>query len=86
MSAYLIEVDDTKLGVCHPTVVGPFATDQEAQAFAEKYHMGDSIRYGEAGYSACHIVSDGTCDYSPGSFAEEHDEECECQDATDLSL
>jgi len=58
MSAYLIEVDDTKQGVCYPTVVGPFANPEAAFEFAHKTAMGTAAEAGQGGYSAVHVVSD----------------------------
>ena len=72
MSAYLIEVDDTKRGVCYPTIVGPFPDSASASAFAEEMGMGEAAQNGQGGYSAVHVVSDGTCDYVPARYREEY--------------
>lgn len=68
MSAYLIEVDDTKEGVCYPTVVGPFANSESASAFAQMMNMGTAAQEGQGGYSAVHVISDETCDYTPERY------------------
>jgi hypothetical protein len=71
MSAYLIEVDDTKDGVISPPVIGPFPDTGAAEAFATKYRMGNAAESGQGGYSAYHIISDDACDYSPEKYAED---------------
>jgi len=75
VSAYLIEIDDTKRGVMSPTVVGPFKDEGAARAFAEEMQMGEAAQSGQGGYSAYHVISDATCDYSPERYREEHEEE-----------
>lgn len=70
MSAYLIEVDDTKRGVMYPTVVGPFPDVESATAFAEEMGMGLAAESGQGGYSAVHVIADETCDYMPDSYRE----------------
>jgi hypothetical protein len=70
MSAYLIEVDDTKQGVIYPTIVGPFSDAESAAAFADEFAMGTRAEAGQGGYSAVHVVSDGACDYTPERYRE----------------
>ncbi len=72
MSAYLIEVDDTKQGVCYPTVIGPFADEEEARRFAEVTALGTAAQGGQGGYSAAHIVSDDWCDFTPERYIEDY--------------
>lgn len=67
--AYLIEVADTKQGVCYPTVVGPFVDPAAAAAFAEELRMGDDAM-DQGGYSCAHVISDEGCDFSPESYRE----------------
>jgi hypothetical protein len=69
MSAYLIEVDDTKQGVIYPAIVGPFPDAEAANAFAEKHRMGQGIG-GQGGYHDYHIIGDETCGYTPEAYAE----------------
>ena len=71
MSAYLIEVDDTKSGVCYPTVIGPFPDADSAQAFAEQMDMGTAAQGGQGGYSAVHVISDETCSRTPEQYRED---------------
>jgi len=70
MTAYLIETDDTKQGVIYPTVVGPFSDAETAATFAAEFAMGTAAEGGQGGYSAVHVVSDGTCDYTPERYRE----------------
>lgn len=70
MAAYLIEVSDTKEGVCHPTNVGPFADAKAAAEFASEMQMGTAAESGQGGYSAAHVISDEMCDYSPELYPE----------------
>lgn len=71
--AYLIEVDDTKQGVCYPTIVGPFPNCDAAAAFAKETDMGSAAERGQGGYSAVHIVAEETSDYTPEAYREAHD-------------
>lgn len=71
MSAYLIEVDDTKDGVCYPTIVGPFNDYDEAQSFAEEAELGMAAEAGRGGYSAYHVVCDDTAT-QPEDFRRTH--------------
>lgn len=71
MSAYLIEIDDTKRGVCYPTVVGPFSDSNSAVQFAEKYGMGRIAEQGQGGYSAVHVIADDTCGQTPEQYRED---------------
>lgn len=68
MSAYLIEIDDTKRGVTYPTVVGPFPDAESAAQFAEMTGMGTAAEDGQGGYSAVHVISDARCDSTPESY------------------
>lgn len=70
MSAYLIEVDDTKSGVIYPTIVGPFDSVETAAAFADELGMGTAAEAGQGGYSAVHVVADATCHHTPTSYRE----------------
>lgn len=70
MSAYLIEVDDTKQGVCYPKIVGPFPDSDSAMQFAAKYGMGTVAEGGQGGYSAVHVIADDTCDQTPEEYRE----------------
>lgn len=70
MTAYLVEVDDTKQGVCYPNIVGPFSDEESAATFAAELAMGRAAEGGQGGYSAVHVVSDGTCDYTPAAYRE----------------
>jgi hypothetical protein len=72
LNAYLIEVDDTKDGVCYPTVVGPFADTNAARAFATEMQMGTAAQGGQGGYSAVHVISDESCDHTPERYREEY--------------
>lgn len=72
MSAYLVEVDDTKVGVMYPTIVGPFPDVATATAFAEELSMGEAAQGGQGGYSAVHVVSDETCDLTPEGYREQY--------------
>ena len=58
MSAYLIEIDDTKQGVMHPTVIGPFDDELAAHVFADDMDLGTAAQNGQGGYSAAHVISD----------------------------
>lgn len=69
MSAYIIEVDDSKQGVCYPTVVGPFADSDSAERFIQRAGMGTAAEL-NGGYSAAHVVCDARCDYSPEGYLE----------------
>jgi len=73
MPAFIIEVADTKDGVIHPDLIGPFPDEQAAEEFAEKFGLGTSAQMGAGGYSAYHIVSENTCDYTPKAYAEQFD-------------
>jgi hypothetical protein len=73
MSAFIIEVADTKDGVIYPDIIGPFKDGAEAEAFAVKFGLGLSAEMGAGGYSAYHIVSENTCDYTPDKYAEAYD-------------
>jgi len=66
--AYLIEVDDTKDGVCHPTVIGPFDDCDSAAEYAEMLELGTASQSGQGGYSDCHVICDCLCDYSPEQY------------------
>jgi hypothetical protein len=68
VSAYVIEVQDTKQGVMYPTIVGPFPDTDSAQAFADEMAMGTAAQRGDGGYSAVHIVDDDLCDYTPEQY------------------
>lgn len=65
MSAYLIEVDDSKSGVCYPTIVGPFSDFADATAFAEEAGMGSDAE-GQGGYNAVHVICDETAETPEG--------------------
>jgi hypothetical protein len=76
VSAYLVEVDDTKRGVHSPMIVGPFPDEDAARAFAKECEMGTSAE-SDGGYSAVHVVSDETCDQTPEEYREDYREVCE---------
>lgn len=67
MPAYVIEVDDSKEGVCYPTVVGPFKNEKAAYAFAEEMQMGTAAE-SQGGYSAYHVISTANCNYTPKKY------------------
>jgi len=70
VSAYLVEVDDTKDGVMYPSVVGPFPDADAAAAFAEEFSMGTAAEAWQGGYSAVHVISDEDCNYTPERYRE----------------
>lgn len=74
MSAYLIEVRDTKEGVCYPPVVGPFPNRDAAERFAEELGMGTADPF-EGGYAEVHVICAETCDYTPETYREENHEQ-----------
>lgn len=69
MSAYLIEVRDSKEGVLYPDIIGPFQSAEEAEDFAESAGLGEIGA--EGGYAAFHVIADETCDYSPNGYREQ---------------
>lgn len=75
MSAFIIEVADTKEGVLYPNIIGPFENDAEAEDFARIFGLGLKAQMGDGGYSAYHIVSENTCNYCPNSYIDNHQEE-----------
>jgi hypothetical protein len=80
MSAFIVEVADTKDGVISPDIIGPFKDEDEAEAFAVKFGLGLGAEMGEGGYSAYHIVSEKTCDYTPQEYAKAYDWKLEGQE------
>lgn len=58
MSAYIIEVDDSKRGVLDPTVIGPFPDCEAATNFAIRCHLGTKEEV-QGGYSTFHVIGDG---------------------------
>ena len=76
MAAYLIQTSDTKEGVLYPTVIGPFATEEQAVAFQDwvtealPYLTGGTV---DGSYIALHLVCRETCDQSPEEFLDNHD-------------
>lgn len=75
MSAYLIEVYDSKQGVLYPRIIGPFDGAETAEAFAEEYCLGLQSQDGDGGYSAYHVVCDETCDMTPEKFAADYEQD-----------
>lgn len=74
MSAYLIEVHDSKQGVCYPDVIGPFPGAEDARRFADEMDMGRYAEWsGEGGYSEVHVIAPSTCDYSPEEYRRDNE-------------
>jgi hypothetical protein len=73
VTAFLVEVADDKSGVMSPTIVGPFANADEAEAFADRLEMGMQAQSGMGGYSAVHVVAAETAE-TPAAYAAAWDE------------
>lgn len=61
MSAFVVISFDDKQGVVNPDIYGPFATDAEAEAFADRVNA-DALTFVQnvGGYYGIHVVSDAT--------------------------
>lgn len=76
MAAYLIEIDTSMMSVYDPIIIGPFDDVDEAVAFRDRWDMGmehwrdehGRLSASEPGISACHVVSDSTCDATPEQY------------------